>query len=181
MGNMIRCQEGHFFDREKHQSCPWCEPGGSGAKEMGKTEKLDVPPPAPVPDPSFREQGKTRLLDQTSQGIRPVVGWLVAIQGPEKGRDYRLHAEKNFIGREPSMDVCLKDAAVSRQRHAVVTFEPKKQVFYLQPGDAQGLVYLNGDLVNVPVEIEPYQVLEIGESKLALVPFDQNRVSGSAS
>ena len=102
-----------------------------------------------------------------------MVGWLVSVQGPECGQDYRLHAEKNFIGRDPSMDVCIAgDSTVSRLRHAVVTYEPKKRTFWLQPGESEGLVYLNEELVNTPTRIEPYKVIEIGESKLVMVPFD---------
>ena len=56
----------------------------------------------------------------------PVVGWLVCLAGPDRGKDFRLHAEKNFIGRAPNMDVCVAgDETVSRERHAMVIFDPK--------------------------------------------------------
>ena len=102
----------------------------------------------------------------------PVVGWLVCLAGPDRGRDYRLHAEKNFIGRSPLMDVCVAgDESVSRERQALVIFDPKKQVFWAVPGDAAGLVYLNGDIVNSPTEMQQDDVLEMGQTKLVLIPF----------
>jgi hypothetical protein len=194
MGKMTRCAEGHFFDSEKHQSCPWCAPTAGGAREAvpppipDRTKKLNdsasggaaASPPAPafVPPPPKPEAapGSTKRLDSTEAGTRPVVGWLVCIEGPDRGKDYRLHAEKNFIGRDSSMDICLaRDESVSRSKHAIFVFDPKKRNYWLYPGDAQGLVYLREELVNTPMQVGPYEVIEVGSSKLVLVPFDTER------
>jgi hypothetical protein len=174
--SMQRCPEGHFFDTSKHASCPWC--GGGEAAPEGSTRKLESSPaPAPLPTPPLESSaGATRKLDQTSTGTRPVVGWLVCVEGPDRGRDFRLHAEKNFMGRDPSMDVCIsQDSAISRQRHAAVIYDPKQMKFWLQPGDSEGLVYLNGNLVNTHTEVSAYDVVELGTSKLVLVPFANER------
>jgi hypothetical protein len=110
----------------------------------------------------------------------PVVGWLVCLAGPDRGRDFRLHAEKNFVGRSPAMDVCVAgDESVSRERHALVIFDPKKQVFWAVPGDASGLVYLNGDIVHSPIEMQADDVLEVGQTKLVLIPFCGQKYSWS--
>ncbi len=70
------------------------------------------------------------------------------------------------------MDVCVAgDESVSRDRHALVIFDPKKQVFWAVPGDAAGLVYLNGDIVNSPAQMRSDDILEVGQSKLVLIPF----------
>jgi len=69
----------------------------------------------------------------------PVAGWLVCLEGPDRGRDYRLHMEKNFIGRAQNMDVVLDgDSTVSREKHAIVIFDPRKKVFWALPGEASG-------------------------------------------
>jgi hypothetical protein len=110
----------------------------------------------------------------------PVVGWLVCLAGPDRGRDFRLHAEKNFIGRSPAMDVCVAgDETVSRDRHALVIFDPKKHVFWAVPGDAAGLVYLNGDIVHSPTPMKQDDLLEIGQTKLVLIPFCGDKYSWS--
>jgi hypothetical protein len=117
----------------------------------------------------------TRRVANEPSGISkpdPVVGWLVCLDGPDRGRDFRLHGEKNFIGRAPHMDVCIpSDDSVSRERHGVVIFDPKKQVFWVLPGDASGLVYLNGEIVHSPTQIKRDDLLEIGQTKLVLIPF----------
>lgn len=102
----------------------------------------------------------------------PVVGWLVCIEGPEKGRDWRLHAERNFIGRAPNMDVAIAgDETVSRDRHAILTFDPKKREFWVQPGESTGMVYLNGAAIYVPQPLRDHDIIELGHTKLVFVPF----------
>ena len=182
---MIRCPEGHFYDQTKHQGCPWCGVAASAAQaEPGavKTQPLrPVPSPPPLPPPLQApsqplarpvEYGATKALHREPSGLSPVVGWLVCVEGPDRGQDYRIHMEKNFIGRSPAMDIAITgDESISRDKHATVTFDPKKRVFWLLPGESSGLVYLNDTLVNTPAELKPDDVLELGTSKLVLVPF----------
>ena len=176
---MTRCPEGHFYDPQAHTSCPWCakpveDPGAAGktvplhgGPDPGKTLPMQA---APVPHGLV--PGVTQRLVQQPSGVEPVVGWLVCIEGPDKGRDFRVHSEKNFIGRTPAMDICImNDDAVSREKHATITFEPKKQTFWLVPGESSGLVYLNGEVVHVPTPLKARDVVELGKSKLLLIPF----------
>jgi hypothetical protein len=102
----------------------------------------------------------------------PVVGWLVCLEGPDRGRDFRLHMEKNYIGRAPGMDVILEgDNTVSREKHGVIIFDPKRQAFWVLPGEASGLVYLNGEIVHSPTQMHRDDVIELGLTKLVLIPF----------
>ncbi len=188
---MIRCPEGHFYDPGKHNTCPWCAlPHDLGGQEQ-KTRpvKLEptpeppplpgaaapvVPPPVPAPQPAADKMGKTVRYQGTAkaEGRGPVVGWLVCLEGPDRGRDFRLHPEKNNIGRSPTMDVILEnDNSVSREKHGIVVFDPKKSSFWVLPGEASGLVYLNGDVVYSPSPMNRDDVLEIGQTKLVLIPF----------
>jgi hypothetical protein len=140
------------------------------------------PPPPPPPLPVGDKPGATRRAgaEIASPKNDPVVGWLVCLAGPDRGRDFRLHAEKNFVGRSPLMDVCVAgDETVSRDKHATVIFDPKKQAFWALPGDAAGLVYVNGDIVHTPTQIQRDDVLEVGQTKLVLVPFCGEKYSWS--
>jgi hypothetical protein len=105
-----------------------------------------------------------------------VVGWLVCVDGPDRGRDYRLHSEKNFIGRSSNMDICIAgDDSISREKHATVSFEPKKKEFWLLPGEASGLVYINEEVVNTPTPLKPRDIIELGRTKVMFYPFcDEN-------
>ena len=176
---MIRCAEGHFYDSGKHAACPWC--GVPVDVNAAKTRALKDEPaaPAPVaaaPRPVPAAAGVTRALHREPTGISPVVGWLVCVEGPDRGRDFRLHSEKNFIGRSSAMDVAITgDDSISREKHAAVSYEPKKKVFWLLPGEASGLVYLNDEVVNGPVELKPRSIVELGRTKLLFFPLvDEN-------
>ena len=104
--------------------------------------------------------------------MHPVVGWLVCIEGPSKGKDYRMIAEKNFIGRSPEMDIrILGDNNISYKNHAIVSYDGKKRATFLLPGDAQGLVYLNGEAVYAPAQLEAFDQIELGRSKLLYIPL----------
>ena len=105
------------------------------------------------------------------QGIDPVVGWLVCIEGTDRGRDFRIRSERNFIGRANTMDIVLSDESVSRENHAVLVFNPRKCTFKLQPGGSRGLIYLNAEEVLSPTEVKGGDVIEVGRSKLIFVPF----------
>jgi hypothetical protein len=184
---MMRCEEGHFYDAAKHSSCPWCSKGLSEelsgalvASAEAKTRPLGaaeaVPGMQPRAEGSAPAHGVTRRIDSQPSGVDPVVGWLVCIDGPEKGQDYRLHSERNFIGRAPSMDVCVAgDSSISREKHAVMIFEPRKKTFWLQPGEAAGLVYLNDEMLRTPTQVQPGDLVELGASKFVLTPFASER------
>jgi len=174
---MIRCPDGHFYDRAKHPSCPWCDLQEGGADKT-RPARLPGPPPPPGARAYATPPDATRRVNLESSKSDPVVGWLVCVEGPDRGRDFRLHAEKNFIGRSPAMDVAiLNDDTVSRERHSLITFDPKKQVFWVSPGDASGLVYLNGELLNSATTMKSDDILEIGHTKLVFIPFCGERYS----
>jgi hypothetical protein len=124
------------------------EAPGGGAKtvKMG-----DPPPPRQQPTP---DEGVTRRYPMGKGDMNrmdPVVGWLVCVAGPDKGRDYRIHAERNFIGRGADMDIAVAgDEQISRKNHAVISYNPKRHTFTIAPGDSHGLTYLNDDELLTP-------------------------------
>lgn len=102
----------------------------------------------------------------------PVVGWLVCDEGPDQGRDYRLRAGYNDIGRDTSCQVCIAgDDTISRAEHAKIFFDPKTSAFHVVPGGGRSGVYVNGEVVLQSARLQPYDRLEIGSTKLVFVPF----------
>ena len=198
---LIRCQQGHFYDPSRHNVCPYCGSmpvaGGAGAPEaqtppgatpppIGATRPLrESPPPIVGPTVPLRpggqspagvkkglEEGRTVAVEMKKVGIDPVVGWLVCIKGPARGRDYRVRSGRNGIGRSEAMDVQITgDDTISRENHAFLVYEPRKRIFSLRPGDGRGLVYLNGDEVIQAADLSAYDRIELGESQLLFVPL----------
>jgi hypothetical protein len=185
-----RCNNGHFYNPAKFSSCPHC---GVAGIDIGPTKPVSMPTTpigqgggqpgvpegrtAPInrPGGSSGEQATVAygMKDKADERrVDPIVGWLVCVEGPDRGRDFRIKPEKNFIGRSTAMDICISgDPRISRDNHAVVAFEPRNIEFRLYAGDARGLVYLNGNMVDAPVVLSAFDNIELGDSKLLFVPF----------
>ncbi len=175
---MTRCGEGHFYDAEQNSSCPYC---GIPDLDLGPTVPKRPDAPAgrnegrTVPEGKRAggiDEGMTVPLVQRKLGLNPVVGWLVCVGGPDRGRDYRIRSGRNFIGRAQQMHICIEgDPAITREKHAVISYEPKRARFTLAPGDGSGLTYLNDGAVDVPVELKARDTIELGGTKLMFAPF----------
>lgn len=140
----------------------------------GKTmaEKNITPPPVNIPKFTGSNEGETVALIRRKTGIDPVTGWLVCVEGPDKGRDFRIRNEKNFIGRSERMDIHIGgDDAISRENHAMISFNPRKITTKLYPGEGRGIVYLNGDELETPTDLKAYDLIEMGQSKFIFIPF----------
>lgn len=185
MEPLSRCENGHYFDAKKHSSCPFCGVQGLDIdikKTMAKKpeikkevqeekEEKELKEIKAEEKPEFKDL-KTVGVFKRKMGADPVVGWLVAIEGPEKGRDYRITSEKNFVGRSEKMDVSIQgDESVSRDNHAIVSYNPKNHIYRLFPGESRGLVYLNEEEVVVPETLKVADVIGLGQTKLMFVPL----------
>lgn len=191
--NLSRCSQGHFYDAGIYNRCPHCNAGPS-EEANNETRALDIdqadvtvglqeavknatasmgasqqaqPLSAAVVD----DDPKTVGFFKSSMGIEPVVGWLVSVEGANKGKDFRLKSGRNFIGRSSQMDVCLSgDNTVSRDRHGILVYEPKNHLFLISPGDSKELCYLNDDVVLTPQTIAKNDILTVGSTKLMFFP-----------
>lgn len=159
--SLLRCPEGHLFSPRRYGNiCPYCNKTVTLTKEKSISED---------PEGNYNDDmpylGDLEVMD-------PVTGWLVCIEGPSKGRDYRILTEKNFLGRAETMDIqILGDNHIAKKNHAVFVYDPKKRKTLVLPGDSQGLVYVNEEAVYVPVELSPYDVIELGKSKFLFIPL----------
>jgi hypothetical protein len=189
-----RCENGHFYDPAKHTTCPYC---GVADIEIEATAPKNVKIGPPVPEEGV---GRTRPAYQpppragapetdeptsaiTPGGVRtdgveidPVCGWLVCIHGAEKGKDYRIRSENNTIGRSRDMNICISgDDSISRETHAIITFDPQTNSFYLRPGGSRGLAHLNGRAVFEAAQLQPYDEILLGKTKLVFLPLCGDR------
>lgn len=194
--NLTRCPQGHFYDADASASCPHCAQG-NGQQEtvavMRNATEDSVTKPLTQANSSLASEigalqnaqsvnssaadddSKTISYNQAKLGSEPVVGWLVCIEGEHLGEDFRLKTGKNFIGRASNMDAALtKDKSVSRDKHAIVLYEPKTHVFLVQPGEARELCYLNDQVVLAAQEIKRNDVITVGETKLMFFPCCDN-------
>lgn len=214
--NLRRCENGHFYDVDKFQTCPHCAAIGGDSKptqafaemNMMSLEPVTIPishasqpvaqpvvQPTPQPvTPSVTSQeamslkdavgmamtntqevqdddGKTISIYQNKIGSEPVVGWLVCIEGKDFGESFKLKTGRNFIGRARNMDIVLQgDNSISREKHAIILYEPKRREFIAQAGESRELFYLNDDVVLNPVRLNQNDIITIGNTKLMFFP-----------
>lgn len=264
--NLCRCENGHFYDKEKYPTCPHCK-GGSASDEKRTVSWWDkngsdgaTVPVDNIPDkPSISVQQKENPFEKEGVGSQPAVqqipfntppavrgfsanditigvdngdtptvpwdpnqsgdddddhtvgffddvftdttkeatkgpvipgmpaqasvqhvnkvstpcvGWLVALGGEHIGTDFRLTVGKNFIGRSPKMDIALtEDKSVSRERHAIVVYDPKSNMYLIQPGESSSLAYHNNNLLLTPEKLEAYDMITVGDVNLLFMPL----------
>lgn len=132
----------------------------------------------------YEEDEHTRIFRPASSGAQgsstdaslsndPVVGWLVVVDGPGKGTSIKLGFGMNPIGRAPEERVSLNfgDEEISRTGHAVVTYDPKGNKFYLQHGGGVNLTYLGDSPVLQAQELKGRELISIGKTQLCFIPF----------
>lgn len=185
-----QCENGHIYDTDQHIECPYCGNGaniinfGAGESTVGKTvaaANLVTPQisevgatvaPKSYTDRQKSDVGKTVGVFQKKMKIDSVVGWLVCIEGAEKGKDYRIYAKNNSIGRSEQMDICIRsDPTISRENHARLAYDEKHNAFHLIPAESSNTIYLNDEPVYVPLKLKARDIIEFGESKLIFVPL----------
>ena len=162
-----------------------------GGKQPADAGRLDAPS-------NSGEEEKTRLVGgrradekrtEADRGMDdPVVGWLVVVEGPGKGRAMQLGYGSNPLGRGATDRVKLDfgDDKISRNSHAVVTYDPRGRKFYVQHGGGTNLTYLGDQPVLAPVELPALSHIGIGNTVLRFVPlcgaeFDWQDTEGSAA
>ena len=178
------CANGHVYDSDQYAVCPYCNnvrteirfgpgdggktvaPSGYGVPDSGKTVAPDA----------YRKReersNKTVAVFKQRYGLDPVVGWLVCIESPDKGADYRLLARINTIGRSESNDVCIKgDQTISGHAHAKIAYDARHNNYQLLPGEGSNLNYLNDQPVYTPVPLKAYDQLDLGESRFLFIPL----------
>lgn len=167
--NMERCPNGHLYNPKKYNECPYCDETMLEEDDNANGEDEEL-----ATGTNGNENGaKTVAYWDNQEGVNPVVGWIVCIDGAQRGKDYKIVSEKNFIGRSEEMHITVKgDNSISRRNHAVISYNPKQRNFILIPGaETTGIIYINEEAIYSPTELSPYDVIEMGKSKFIFIPL----------
>lgn len=150
-------------------------PFSAGASEIGSTV---APQAYRKAKEEMEDTGKTVGVFKKSMNLEPVVGWLVCIEGKEKGKDYKIYARNNTIGRSEKMDICIKgDETISRENHARLAYDNKHNNYHLIPAESTNNIYVNDDPIYIPVKINAYDLIEFGDSQFIFVPLCNEKFS----
>ena len=191
--NMQRCENGHFFDKSKTAVCPYCNPAYG---EVNRTVPLDQATMAPdfggslgngIDGDTGGGIGQTIAIDTTSEvtiaitpknesgrSFDPVVGWLVCVDGLDKGTDYRIRSGNNTIGRGGTAQIRITgDNAISKENMAVVTYDAISRLFYFLAREGRNVIRVNNGalLPGQSCELRAYDRILLGSSTMMFVPF----------
>lgn len=186
--NLVQCVNGHYYDADQFAECPHCggQTMGTDTYDSEATVSFEENPMAEIDDKKTEPLTipKTEDVEMTvgignyfddisKKRIEPVVGWLVCMKGDSMGTSYELKAGKNFIGRSSlENDIVLKgDQSISREKHAIIVYDPRSKCFLAQPGMSRELFYLNDKAVLQITEIEARDVISVGKTELMFIPF----------
>lgn len=195
-----RCNNGHWYDTSVNKTCPHCKQESEklgirlndieeddrtvsiaeAGLSLGEELNAIIGNTSNVP---MSESGNIQSDDDKTisfgffgmSAVQPVTGWLVCTTGSERGKDYRLHIGKNFVGRSPAMDVVLvDDKKISREKHCSVIYDPKGDSFYVS-AEGGNLVYLNDKLLETSEKLEEDDRITIGDTSLIFIPFSRGK------
>ena len=137
-------------------------------------------------------QPDTRIDRSQDPMAKPIVGWLVVVAGPLRGKDFGLSYGQNRIGRGTDTDVRLDldlfvgdnrgqpqnkivDGEISRL-HCIVTYDQENRRFYIQQHpESTNLTYLedpetgNPEPILMPSELKDRTTFKVGGTKLLFV------------
>ena len=194
------CSAGHVYDADQFPSCPYCNrntraiqfgataapagygattaPAGYGAAHAGRDDTIGQTVMPEAIRRRMEQERDNRTVGEFKRklGYEPVVGWLVCVEGPEVGKDYRLFGRINSIGRAEGNDVVLaQEHTVSQKNHVRLAYDAKHNNFQLIPGEGTNVTYLNEEPLYVPQKLNAYDVLEMGATKLIFLPLCSER------
>lgn len=181
---IVFCENGHQYDTTRFSICPYC---GVDLKKKGKkvkrsffskedditqkreSESDDKTERRTYPDFQKDDQKTVGVYHVKFEG-EPVVGWLVCIRGPERGRDYRIIPARNRIGRSPINQIVLPDdPEIKLDAHAEIIYDPKSNEFSIV--DSEGIISLHGKNVYGAAPLNDGDHIEIGSSEFIFVAF----------
>ena len=153
----------NVYNEALHPTCPHC------AGTMPETLPTGGNPVVSNIGETQPANGMETMPANLLGDIEPVVGWLVCIEGPMRGMDFRIYGGYNYIGRENGEIILQGDAQISRERHAVISYYAKKDTYYVGPADGRNIIELNEEPVFNATEMKSYDVITIGSTKLMLI------------
>lgn len=182
---LVRCTIGHYYDSEKFIHCPQCY--NKEKSDLDNDVTMLLKPEQNISDneehtmllmesawdePADTDDRTCLIESRFTNGLEPIVGWLVGLTGLMCGDAFPIKNGTNHIGRGMSMDVVLYgDTTIKKETHAIVMYDSEKRNFMLQPSDKDGSVFFNDKLVTECMVLKKNDVITVGNSKLMLIPL----------
>ncbi|MCD8395958.1 MAG: FHA domain-containing protein [Lachnospiraceae bacterium] len=122
-------------------------------------------------EPQSPENEVTVAFHAPKQSSYFVTGWIVCVDGPDKGHVFSLYQGYHSIGYGRKNQICLlEDLDIAKGVHCYLVYDDKKNRFYLVP-EGDNHTFLNGELLSGPTEIFTGDDFRLGNSMFEFVAF----------
>ncbi len=157
------CANGHQLE-DSWEVCPYCQKTGYAVSTASTAKTRLEGATAPAGGSEAPTVAGFKTVSIAEKRKLPVVGWLVAMNGDQKGEDFRIREGQNVLGTSPDSDVVLKDGAASA-RHASIRYKDGK--FFLTDLDSTNGTHLNdGEQPIAREALNDNDLIRIGDLEL---------------
>ena len=139
----------------------------------GKTAAGDAGTPAAASAKTQVVRGKPKVA-RASFEQDPVVGWLVVVGGPGLGSFRPIYEGNNAVGRgsDQRIPIDFGDNTISSAEQAYIRYDSMDRSFLFVPNLAKtNVVAINNKKPTGAVKLEQMDVITMGRTQLAFVPF----------
>ncbi len=186
---LIECPNGHHYNADFFQICPFCEESGNSAaatdfvqpqaeRTAAVTDFVQPQAERAAAVTDFVQPQAERAAAVTDS-VQPqaeraaaghfLAGWLVCVAGPDRGKRYEVNSGMMTVGRGRTMDIVLSDPAVSRDRQLILVYDERRSRMTARRGEAKSLCYVDGEPVIMDRILEDRSKLQMGRSMLLYV------------
>ena len=172
---IVKCSKGHFFDDTRYSQKTVSGVSLDYRSSAGDDRTVALKPVSPAGAGSMaapvEDDDKTVRFYQEEKGADLIVGWLVCVSGPERGRDWRLHQGFNRMGRDYRLDIpVMEDKSLGREPVCAVVYDDRTNKFFAvqQQGN---VAYLNADVLQGAVELKTGDIISAGKSQFEFIAF----------
>jgi hypothetical protein len=146
-------------DRAEASAAPRPRPVTSGG---GAAAAVAVPP--------AERTVAAQRLEVGQQQKRYVVGWLVGLNGPNRGEAFPVRMGRNVIGRDKRSDIVINDDQAS-SHHADLVFRPEERRFILMDHNSTNGTYVNETEIEPRRDLIEKDVVRIGSHRFLFSPL----------
>jgi hypothetical protein len=137
--------------------------------------RAEAPKPKGEPAPERTQLVRGRKpIERGTFTQDPVVGFLVVVGGPGLGSYRPIFEGNNTLGRAASNRIALDfgDDAISSEAQAYIRYDSNDRSFLFVPNLAKtNVVSVNEKKPTGAVELKPMDVITLGRTQVAFVPF----------
>ncbi|NOU06366.1 MAG: FHA domain-containing protein, partial [Hyphomicrobiaceae bacterium] len=137
---------------------------------------MDPPRPKATADRTQLVRGRL-AVPKTDFHQDPVVGWLVVVGGQGLGAFRPIFEGNNTVGRARTQRIAIDfgDEAISNEEQAYIRYDSSDRSFLFVPNLSKtNVVSINNKKPTAAVALESMDVITMGRTQLAFIPFCGN-------